>query len=111
MPDAYIKAGKTVEVMIYEINGEGDFIEVGTIEKGTEIQLEEPYRRNVEYTKITYTENETTGAIRTCYVRTEYIKLTVGSWYQVIMFIVGGVVIAAIILIAVVAIRKKKKIE
>ncbi len=111
VPDGYIKAGDNVEVKTYELNADGEYIENGTIANGTKIQLAEKYKRNNEYTKITYYEDEESGSTRTCYVKTEYINLTIGSWYQVIMFVVAGIVVIAVIIIIVVAVKKKKKIQ
>lgn len=109
VPDATVKADSAT-VVIYDLLG-GAYVPVGSIASGTEIQLEETFKKGNEYTQITYVVDDKTGETRTCYVKTEFVKPTVGTWYQVVMFVVAGVLVAALIVIVIVVIHRRRKID
>ncbi len=115
VPDGFIDAPAKVEVKAYMRGEDGKFTEIEgvTIPNRTEVQLidRDAYKRGDEYTEIVYCSDAASGATRKCFVRTEYITLTVGTWYQVVMFIVAIIVVIAIVIIIAVAVKKKKKIE
>ena len=106
--DAEIKCDTEFVLTYFEPNENSV---LGQIKNGTKIQLEEPFKKGNEFTKITYIINEETGATTTCYVKTEHVKHTEAGSYQLVMFIVAGVIIASVIILIIVAVKRKRKIN